>query len=185
MIIGLTGTYGSGKDTVAEYIEKEKHFKHYSLSDELRRELEKRGIATVRENLIRVGTELRGTEGSAVLAKRVCARLTAGVNYVITSIRHPAEINELKKHGGFYMVNIDAPAEKRFSRIRRRDRPGDPQTLEQLLEMEKKESQTSGPGQQLGECRKLADFTLVNDKDSLGELYAAVDRMLESSGYPG
>ena len=178
MIIGLTGTNGSGKDTVAEYLEKNKDYRHYSLSDELRRELEKRGVAAVRENLIRIGTELRGSEGSSVLAKRVMENFVPGENYVVTSIRHPDEIVELKKLGGFFMVSVDAPAGTRFERLRRRARKGDPRSLEELLEMEKTESQTSGPGQQLGECRKLADYTLLNDTGSLNSLHERIDAML-------
>ncbi len=180
MIIGLTGTYGSGKDTVADYLEKKKNFIHFSLSDELRKELERRGVPAVRENLIKIGTELRGAEGSSVLAKRVAANFAQGNNYVITSVRHPAEISELKKHGDFYMVNVDASPEIRFSRIQKRNRKGDPETLEKLLEMEKLESQTSGPGQQLGECRKLADITLLNDTGRLEDLYKNIDEMLLS-----
>jgi len=182
MIIGLTGTYGAGKDTVAEYLEKKGHFFHYSLSDELRRELEKRGIPPLRENLIRVGTELRRAEGNSVLAKRVLAGCKPGKNYVITSIRHPQEIEELRKQAGFFMVNVDAPVAVRFERIRKRNRRGDPETQEKLLEMEKMESQTSGSGQQLGECRKLADFTLLNGADSLESLYVRIDNMLVQLG---
>ena len=40
MIIGITGSYASGKDTVASILQ-EKGFIHYSLSDILREELKK------------------------------------------------------------------------------------------------------------------------------------------------
>jgi CheY-like chemotaxis protein len=182
MIIGLTGTYGSGKDTVAAYLEKSRGFMHYSLSDVLRRELETKGLPPTRENLIKIGTELRQNEGSSVLAKRVLANLASGRNYIITSVRHPAEIGELKKREGFFMVNVDAPAEVRFARICNRARPGDPETLEKLLEMEKLESQISGPGQQLGECRKLADYTLLNDTSNLETLHRRIEEMLSRMG---
>jgi dephospho-CoA kinase len=178
MIIGLTGTYASGKDTVAEYLEKTMNFEHFSLSDELRRELEKRGIPPLREKLIEVGTELRQREGNSTLAKRALMNFKPGRNYVVTSIRHPAEIEELKKHGDFFMANVDAPAELRFRRIQNRRRRGDPETLEKLLEMEKLESQTSGSGQQLGECMKKADYTLVNDDGSLEGLYSRIESMV-------
>ena len=36
MIIGLTGSYCSGKDTVANYIVQNYGFIHFSLSDEIR-----------------------------------------------------------------------------------------------------------------------------------------------------
>jgi dephospho-CoA kinase len=97
---------------------------------------------------------------------------------VVTSIRHPAEIEELKKHGDFFMANVDAPVKLRFARIQSRRRTGDPETLERLIEMEKLESQTSGSGQQLGECRKKSDYTLVNDADNIDELYSRVISMV-------
>jgi dephospho-CoA kinase len=178
MIIGLTGTNASGKDTVAEYLEKTMNFEHFSLSDELRRELVKREIPLFRENLIEIGTELRAREGNSTLAKRALRNFKPGRNYVVTSIRHPAEVEELKKHGDFFMANVDAPAELRFLRIQNRRRKGDPETLKKLLEMEKLESQTSGPGQQLGECVKKADFTLVNDSDNLEGFYAKIKSMV-------
>lgn len=178
MIIGLTGTCGAGKDTVAEYLEKKKGYIHFSLSDVLRKELEKSGIPAVRENLIRVGSELRASEGHAVLAKRALEGFLPGRNFVITSIRHPAEIEELRKHGDFFMVTVDAPAQLRFDRIRKRQRKGDPETLERLLELEKLESQSSGSGQQLGECMKQADHILVNDAQTLEGLSEKIESML-------
>jgi len=178
MIIGLTGTYGSGKDTVAEYLEKMRSFTHFSLSDVLRKELEKMGVPAVRENLIRIGTELRANEGHAVLAKRALEGFKPGYDFVVTSIRHPAEIEELKSRGDFFMVNVDAPAALRFERISKRQRKGDPETLERLLELEKIESQTSGSGQQLGECMKRADHILVNDTDTLEGLHSRIEAMV-------
>ena len=41
MIIGITGSYGAGKDTVAELLQK-MNFTHVSFSDTLREELKNR-----------------------------------------------------------------------------------------------------------------------------------------------
>jgi hypothetical protein len=68
----------------------------------------------------------------------------------------------------------------RFARIQHRRRKGDPETLERLTEMEKLESQTSGSGQQLGECMKKADYTLVNDANDLEGLYSRIKTMVAS-----
>jgi len=163
MIVGLTGSFCAGKDTAAEYLVKDRSYAHYSLSDELREVMRARGIATSRENLIRTGTELRETEGNAALVQRALKRCSPGVNCIITSIRHPAEVNELRKRNDFILINIGAPARVRFARMQRRARPGDPETFEKFIEFEKKESQTSGSGQQLKECEKLADVTIMND----------------------
>ena len=48
------------------------------------------GLETTRENMIRLGCELRALHGPAVLAERVEKLLPRGRNCVIDSIRHPA-----------------------------------------------------------------------------------------------
>ena len=58
MIIGLTGANASGKGEAAGYL-KSKGFAYYSLSDILREEAKLRGIEPSRENLIKLGNELR------------------------------------------------------------------------------------------------------------------------------
>jgi dephospho-CoA kinase len=179
MIIGLTGPYCSGKDTVAEYLVRKKGFIHRSLSDELRKELVRRGIPTTREDLIAVGTELRQTQGNDVLARRVIEDCGGDRDYVITSIRHPSEVEHLSRRGDFYLVNVDAPAKVRFRRMKHRDRPGDPETFEKFVELENKESQTAGSGQQLTKVASLASVTFVNDAVTAEELQAKIDRLLE------
>lgn len=178
ILLGLTGSYCSGKDTVAEYLVRRKKFSHYSLSDELRRELKTHGIEPSRENLIAVGTELRRKEGNAVLARRVLARVKKNADLIVTSIRHPAEVRALKENPDFVLVFVDAPVDIRFKRMRSRKRAGDPGTLTKFRALEKKESRTKGPGQQLGECRKMADITVVNDLDSLEKLYSLIDALI-------
>ncbi len=179
MIIGLTGSYCSGKDTVAEYLVSKKKFLHLSLSDELRKILRSKNIETSRENLIRIGTELRENEGNGILAKMVLKEIPDNKNYIITSIRHPAEIETLKTRNDFTLVNVDAPANTRFERMKTRNRPGDPETFEKFLEMEKRESNDKGSGQQLQKCRELAQINFINDTNSLKELYTKTDSLLQ------
>ena len=49
MIIGLTGPYCSGKDTIAEYISREYGYIHYSLSDVIREMMRGLSIELIRE----------------------------------------------------------------------------------------------------------------------------------------
>ena len=74
MFVGLTGTNGSGKTSAADYL-KERGFRYLSLSDEIRLELANRNEPPTRENMTRLGNELRARFGAAVLARRVLARL--------------------------------------------------------------------------------------------------------------
>lgn len=178
MIIGLTGSYCSGKDTVADYLVEHRGFTHRSLSDELRAELATRNIPPTRENLIEHGTRLRQTEGDNVLAKRALTHVLPDRDYVITSIRHPDEVRELARHPSFVLVNVDAPVNVRFARMRQRNRPGDPDTIERFQEMERRECQTEGSGQQLHACRAMAAHQFMNAGDSREALFTAIDQFL-------
>lgn len=53
LIIGIVGTAGSGKDTLAEYLQK-KGFIYTSLSDRIREECDRLNLSRDRDNLIRV-----------------------------------------------------------------------------------------------------------------------------------
>ena len=96
MIIGLTGYPGSGKDTVAYYFVR-KNFFHYSLSDILRQELEKKKKPVTRENLINLGNNLRKKYGTGILAEKTLEKVIPERNYIISSIYNPGEIDVLKK----------------------------------------------------------------------------------------
>ena len=68
---------------------------NYSLSDVLRGEAKLRNIEPIRENLIKLGNDLRYKEGSGFLAKKVAEKITD--KSVVDSIRSSAEIEELRK----------------------------------------------------------------------------------------
>jgi dCMP deaminase len=178
MIIGLTGSYCSGKDTVADYIVRRHAFEHFSLSDIIRESMKEAGIEPTRENLIVFGTELRVKNGNGILAKKAVSKMTEGRNYCITSIRHPDEINEFRKRRDFILVNVDAPQNVRFARMQKRKRAGDPETLEKFIELEKKESQSEGSGQQLAKCAEMADIVFINDTDDIFALNSKIEQLL-------
>ncbi len=178
MIIGLTGFYCSGKDVIAEYLVKRKGFIHYSLSDILREELKKTGKELTRDNLIKFGNEFREKFGNEILAKKILEKCDENKNYVISSIRHPAEVEELKKRKDFYLVNVIAPARLRFKRMLKRNRKGDVKTFKEFLKYEKLESQKDGSGQQLEVCKKMAVKT-INNNETIKKLYSEIDKMLK------
>jgi len=178
MIIGLTGFCCSGKDTVAEYICEKYGYIHYSLSDVIREMLVKTSTKLLRENLILFGTKLREENGNGILAKKILEKIDANGKYCITSIRHPDEVKELRKRKDFILININASQLVRFKRMQRRKRSGDPDTLEKFIELENRESQTDGPGQQLGRTADMADINFVNDSDDIESLKVAVEKLL-------
>ncbi|GHT49437.1 dephospho-CoA kinase [Endomicrobiia bacterium] len=182
MIIGLTGSNCSGKDTIAEYISKKYDYKHFSLSDIIREIMKEKGIDPTRENLIIFGTKLREKNGNGVLAKKVLEKTDLNGKYCITSIRHPDEVNELRKRKDFVLVNIDASQNVRFERMRKRKRQGDPSTLERFIYLEMQEYQTEGSGQQLRRTANMADITFTNDSNDITTLEVTIEGLLKDIG---
>lgn len=180
MIIGLTGTLGSGKDAVADYLKK-KGFGCFVLSDILKEEAKKRNLEPTRENLQDVGNELRAEHGPGVLAKMVVDAIKAygHNNVVVDGIRNSGEIDELSKLSDFFLVAVDAPEETRFERMKSRGRKDDPKTLGQFRKMDARDRGVNEPstGQQVGECIKQARFVIVNDS-TVEKLFEKVERLL-------
>lgn len=177
MIIGLTGKNAAGKGEVAAYL-KEKSFYYYSLSDVIREALEHQKIPITRDALILTGNELRAKFGPDVLARRTMEKLDPNRNYVIDSIRNPAEIKALRESNRFLLLNIDANPQVRFERIRERKRESDPQTIEEFIEKEEAERRNLPEHMQSIEaCQELADQTITND-GSLQELHDKVQKVV-------
>jgi len=166
MILGVTGLYCTGKDTVAEIL-LEKSFYHYSLSDAIREECRKRGKKVTRENLIQLGNELRKTHGPGTLAEMALRNIKSDKNYVITSIRNPSEVAILQKRDDFLLINVTAPLDVRYSRIKSRSKNEDIaiNSVADLKAHEKREMSTVATNQQLHKAIAMADVTLRNDKD--------------------
>ncbi|MBT6995686.1 AAA family ATPase [Candidatus Woesearchaeota archaeon] len=181
MIFGITGYYGSGKDAVAKYLES-KGFIHHSLSDEIRFELNKRGMEITRENLIYLGNELRKEHGPSVIAKILSNKLEQDKNYILTSIRNPSEALELKKLENFKLISLDGPIEQRFERVKTRNREEDPKTIEELKEKEKIEESNDETKQQLHKVRDLSDIK-INNNSTLEALYDQINSILPGNSY--
>lgn len=180
IILGITGLSGSGKDTVAEYL-KLKNFVATSLSDRIREECGVRGLPLDRDTLIRVGNELRENFGLSVLAERSLEIIknSESDKFVLTSLRHPKEVEFLKAQGNFWLVEVFVPLEVRFERIKNRLREGDTDlTLEKFKEQEARELTGSEAQQQILKVMELVDFRIDNS-GSLEETYRQVEDILK------
>lgn len=176
MIIGLTGKNGAGKTEICRYLEK-KGFKYYSLSDILREIAEKRRIEITRENLIKLGNELRAKYSPSILAKILLEKVKAS-NFVVDSIRNPYEVKEFRKRKDFFLLGVKAKIELRYQRIKERKRAEDYLTFEEFKKLEEIENSNLTTGQQLEKCLKKADF-IINNNSTLEELYKKIDILLD------
>src|SRR5262245_37132530 len=181
MILGVAGLYASGKGEAVQFLVA-RSFAAFSLSDVIREELARRGERESRERMIEVGNALRAAGGAGALAERLLPRLQRDRNTVIDSIRHPAEVEVLRRVSSrFRLIWIDAAEEERLTRIRARARDGDPGSLEELRRLEGRElGGADASGQQLLAVRALADDVLVND-GSLAQLHEQLQRLLRAN----
>src|SRR3989338_7369468 len=182
MIIGLTGKNAAGKGEAANYL-KSKGFIYYSISDIIREEATKRNLEHSRDNLIKIGNELRQNFAPNYLAHQINLKLKEVLknnpkqNFVIDSIRSPFEAKELMKNKNFTLVGIDAPIETRFKRLLERNRIGDAKTLEDFKKQEERENLKSDTNQQLDETFKLSQNIIRND-GTMEQLHAKIDDLL-------
>ncbi|OLC54489.1 MAG: hypothetical protein AUH92_03910 [Acidobacteria bacterium 13_1_40CM_4_69_4] len=132
-----------------------------SLSDVVREEATRLGLDHSRDNLIRVGVEMRSRGGPGALARSVLPRLKRLA--VVDSIRNPGEVEVLRTLPRFLLLGIDAPQPLRFQRSVLRGREGDGATLAEFACKETLENTGTAAGQQLLKTLSLADVVVCNE----------------------
>lgn len=173
-LIGLTGTNGAGKGEAASFFVKN-GYAYFSLSDLIREELRKKNLEITRNNLIRMGNTLRQKTTPDILARRAAKKIRG--NTVIDSIRNPREVAYFKTLENFTLLAIDAPAKKRFDRVKKRGRDESASSLEEFLAKEKEEMGTEESRQQILACMDMADHTIIND-GTIQELQKKLEKFL-------
>lgn len=145
----------------------------------VRDEATRSGVDHTRDNLIRIGVQLREAGGPGALAHHILPRLPRRA--VVDSIRNPGEVEVLRGLGAFVLLGIDAPLPLRFDRSLRRGRTGDGATLEEFAAKERRENSTTEAGQQLLRTLALSDAVIFNDA-TIGTLRRRVRSTLRALG---
>ena len=171
MILGFTGTFGSGKTTIADYL-KAKGFQFITISDLVREEARKRGLSIERKVLQDIGNEMRERYGVGFWAKKVLEKINKETDCVVDGIRNPGEIEELRKVPGFVLLSFDAPVEERLKRlvdkegVRKERADSDPTDVKEIRRLEVRDRGEGEPlfGQQVGRCMEMADFKVETNQ---------------------
>ena len=174
MIIGITGTNGAGKGTLAENL-KEKGFAHYSVRGYLENILIKEGKTTERKNLIDLANKIKAENSPSYIAEQLYleAKNSGIENVIIESIRTPGEISALKKLGEFYLLAVDADPKLRYERIFTRAISPDKLSYDDFIALEQQEMTSKDPNKQnISACMLEADYIIQND-GNLQELIQA------------
>ena len=172
-LIGISGTNGSGKDTVADIIIKTFNFKFISVSQLLRDEAIKRTLSADRSNTRLISSEWREKYGPSVLVDRAIAefdQLKSNFNgLIISSIRNSGEVEKIHQLKGI-VIWIDANPRFRFDRIQSnlmiRSRPEDDKiSFEKFLDDERTEMYLSATNTTLdmNNVKQQADFNIINE----------------------
>lgn len=124
LIIGITGAFGSGKSTAADFLES-LGFTKISLAHFLEEELMNRGEKKITRKLLQdLGNEWRGKYGSEILAKKALELIEKkGMQKVVVEgFRNKLEIDEFRGFRNFKLIGIVVNRRIRFERLKELDR---------------------------------------------------------------
>lgn len=179
IVIGITGTLGAGKGTVVDYLVNKKGFKHYSVGDYLKEKLIKKGLKPNRDNLRKIGNQIRERYGPDYITRKLFFKAKKEKhNAVVESIRNPKEAEFIKSQKNGYLFAVDANQKTRYLRILKRASEKDNVTFDRFKDQEKKELQSKDPNaQNLPKCILMADFKFDNN-DTMKKLYEKVEKVI-------
>lgn len=182
LLIGVTGTFGSGKSTAADFFES-RGFKRIVLSSFLEEEVIKRGVAKITRKILQdIGNEWRKKYGVSILATKAQAHLQKESiqRAVIDGVRNVGEIDEFKKDQRFVLLAIVADRKVRFERLiklKRREQL----TWEIFTKLDRRDL---GLGQKktglhVAECIALADY-FIDNNHGIDEFYKKLEKFIKS-----
>ena len=175
-IIGIAGTNGAGKDTVAEMLVERYNFYFASATDMLTAGLKERDWPIDRTHKSRLSAEWRRQYGMAAIVDRGVelykAVETEYEGLVIGSLRHPGEVDRVHELGGT-VVWVDADPKVRYDRIQSNKREGrkheDEKTFEDFLADEHREMHPEGDAATLNGAavKEKTDLVLLNNENNI------------------
>ena len=124
LIVGITGAFGGGKSTAADFLKSSGFFK-ISLAGFLEKELEKKRKKDITRKLLQdLGNEWRKKYGAGVLARKAIALIKKEKieKVVVEGFRNKSEIEEFRKFCDFKLIGVVVNRKIRFERLQKLNR---------------------------------------------------------------
>lgn len=175
IIIGLVGETGSGKDTVANYLQEKYGVKLMRFADPIKEVLGILFEKFSKEDQQWLYIKLKERFGGAVLCNALRKNVENATGIVmLNGMRMLEDYDFVKSFENSYILYITADQKLRWQRVfNRGEKTDDQATFEKFQEIEKAETEVHIP-----EIGAKADFTIRNEKD-LEYLLKEVDAVME------
>ena len=168
IILGFTGSLGSGCSFVSKEVAKMQGFLHYELSSPINEKAARDNDLTIAHKQ-QIGNSMRRESGFGVLAQR--AMESAEVQYdsakhngiVLAGIRNVGEVEVLRQFPNFFLFSVHAEKEARFARLQKAGRVENRGEFEEVDLHDSEENLSHG--QQVKLCNDKADIIFNNDKE--------------------
>lgn len=183
-IIGLSGTNGSGKDTVGHLLSDKFGWLFVDATKMLGDELTKRGLSHERVNKANLSAEWRREHGMGVIVDKAYDKYKKGQysGLIVGSLRHPGEAERVHELGG-KVLWVDADPKIRFDRISSNDRGRieDKKTFDEFLLEQEREMHPTGDHATLNmkAVKDLADIHLENNGNDINAFKNDAEKALK------
>jgi dephospho-CoA kinase len=177
IVIGLTGSPGSGKGTIANHLVNKHGAKQYRFSHALDDILKRIHKPNSRDHQIKIALKLREIFGDDILAyvlKKDILNEKPAIA-VIDGMRYPKEFEMFENIPGFKLIGVSTGIKKRYERILSRgEKAGETNmTWEEFNDLEKRETE-----QHVSKLIEKADAQIKND-ESENELTLKIDELIK------
>lgn len=179
MILGITGTNGSGKGTVVEYL-LSKGFTHYSARAFIAEEIERRGLPLERPSFKKTADSLRKAHGPSYIIEQLFAQAQArGGDAVVESIQELAGAHFLHEQGA-KLLAVNADQKLRYERTVLRGSHTDHVDFATWVQQEEAEWHNEAAHEMdVPGVMALADAIVMNN-GTLEDLHAQVEAALSA-----
>lgn len=176
-VVCVVGQPGSGKDELANFLEKRRKFCHISTGNIIREEMKKKNIPTDRGNMRIFSQKMREKAGNMYPANIAAERIVGDT--VITGPRNVAEVEFFKNRftDWFVLVAVDAPIEIRYERVKNgRGRAGDDISFNEFKAQE--EAEYNSGTHELSKLLAMADYVIDNSRKK-EEMFVKMECIIE------